>query len=99
MPEGTVYVGRGSRWGNPFPIGCTDWIPVDSSGVWSKEPHEPLTREQAIECFRHTTEFTAREYPGFYEVLRGKDLACWCKPGDPCHGDVLLDLANTQVAA
>jgi len=26
--------------------------------------------------------------------LRGKNLACWCKPGAPCHADVLLDLAN-----
>jgi hypothetical protein len=26
--------------------------------------------------------------------LRGKNLACWCKPGAPCHADVLLELAN-----
>lgn len=26
--------------------------------------------------------------------LRGHNLACWCKPGDACHCDVLLDLAN-----
>lgn len=26
--------------------------------------------------------------------LAGRDLACWCKPGDPCHADVLLELAN-----
>jgi hypothetical protein len=26
--------------------------------------------------------------------LRGKTLACWCKPG-PCHGDVLPNLAET----
>ena len=26
--------------------------------------------------------------------LRGKDLACWCKEGEPCHADVLLELAN-----
>jgi hypothetical protein len=26
--------------------------------------------------------------------LRGKNLACWCKLGDPCHADVLLELAN-----
>ena len=26
--------------------------------------------------------------------LRGKNLACYCKPGDPCHADVLLDIAN-----
>jgi len=25
--------------------------------------------------------------------LRGRDLVCWCAP-DPCHGDVLLRLAN-----
>ncbi len=29
--------------------------------------------------------------------LRGKDLACWCAPGDPCHADVLIELANRVV--
>lgn len=27
-------------------------------------------------------------------MLRGKNLACWCKSGMPCHADVLLELAN-----
>lgn len=27
-------------------------------------------------------------------TLRGHNLACWCKPGMPCHADVLLELAN-----
>jgi hypothetical protein len=26
--------------------------------------------------------------------LRGKNLACWCRPGTPCHADVLLRLVN-----
>jgi hypothetical protein len=26
--------------------------------------------------------------------LRGRTLACWCRPGDPCHADVLLEMAN-----
>lgn len=26
--------------------------------------------------------------------LRGKHLACWCRPGEPCHAEVLLELAN-----
>ena len=30
--------------------------------------------------------------------LRGKDLACWCKEGEPCHADVLLELANQPTA-
>jgi hypothetical protein len=26
--------------------------------------------------------------------LRGRTLACGCRPGDPCHADVLLEMAN-----
>lgn len=26
--------------------------------------------------------------------LRGKDLACWCPVDQPCHADVLIELAN-----
>ena len=29
--------------------------------------------------------------------LRGKNLACWCKPGTPCHADVLLEIANRPI--
>ena len=27
--------------------------------------------------------------------LRGRDLACWCRDGEPCHANVLIDLAQT----
>jgi len=26
--------------------------------------------------------------------LKGRDLACWCKPDESCHADVLLEIAN-----
>lgn len=29
--------------------------------------------------------------------LRGKNLACFCEPGEPCHADVLLELANRPI--
>lgn len=29
--------------------------------------------------------------------LRGKNLACRCGIGDPCHADVLLELANRPI--
>lgn len=32
---------------------------------------------------------------GAMDTLRGRDLACWCPLDQPCHADVLLDLANT----
>jgi hypothetical protein len=28
--------------------------------------------------------------------LRGKDLACYCPEGEPCHADVLLEIANSN---
>lgn len=31
--------------------------------------------------------------------LRGCNLACFCKPGDACHADVLLELANAAASA
>jgi hypothetical protein len=31
--------------------------------------------------------------------LEGKDLACRCKPGEPCHADVLLEFANRRKRA
>ncbi len=30
------------------------------------------------------------------EELRGKDVACWCPLTSPCHGDVLLYMANME---
>jgi len=30
------------------------------------------------------------------EELRGKVLGCWCSP-EPCHGDVLVELLNSEM--
>jgi Domain of unknown function (DUF4326) len=30
------------------------------------------------------------------DELRGKNLACWCPLNQPCHADVLLELANAN---
>jgi len=34
-----------------------------------------------------------------FAELRGKSLACWCEPGEPCHADVILERANAPVSA
>ena len=34
------------------------------------------------------------EFADRVAALRGKDLACWCPPDQPCHADVLLWAAN-----
>lgn len=83
MPENAVYVGRPTRWGNPFETAqeFRDWIehrvPV-GCGLPDFTRLAPL--RDWIES--HISE------------LRGRDLACWCAPGRRCHADVLLELAN-----
>jgi hypothetical protein len=93
MPEGAVYVGRPTRWGNPWSIGSTEWF-IEEGGLINREPHEPLTREQAIKSFSNSMSHDGYRAQLIREALAGKDLACWCPLDSPCHGDVLLDIAN-----
>jgi hypothetical protein len=46
----------------------------------------------AVEWFREWA--TVALEPSKIELLRGMDLACWCPLDQPCHADVLLELAN-----
>lgn len=51
----------------------------------------------ATRLFREKLELELREFPAVrteMEQLRGKDIACYCNAGEPCHGDVLLKMAN-----
>jgi Domain of unknown function (DUF4326) len=88
MPENTVVVTRGTKWGNPFVVN-----PHARYGSGSKHmPNVPDSTE-AVATFR---EYLA-ECPDLIAALpelRGKNLACFCKIGEPCHADVLLELAN-----
>ena len=82
-PLGAVVVSRPSKWGNRWRPGD-----VDVDGL------TPMTAARAVERYRMDV---ALGNPGRKEIvseLRGKDLACWCKPGAPCHADVLLEIAN-----
>ena len=81
MPEGAVYVGRPTRWGNPWTVGHTD--------PWSGEPMSPA---DAVAAYRYGMDTVSGH--GATIALRGLDLACWCPLDQPCHADVLLELAN-----
>jgi hypothetical protein len=89
MPEGAVYVGRGSKWGNPYPVGKGLWTPTG----WVAE----ASHEDAVASFTDDIRWGACDVPEPEEIraeLAGKDLACWCPLDQPCHADVLLELAN-----
>lgn len=57
--------------------------------------YQIVTPQQAVDLFRRWWEFEGFDVA----PLRGRDLACWCPLDQPCHGDVLLDLANREEGA
>jgi hypothetical protein len=84
-----VCVSRPSKWGNPF-----------SAALGSASKSEKASvRATSVAQFRRAlqTRDPALGF-GIEEVrkeLRGKNLACWCPLSEPCHADVLLEVANS----
>lgn len=132
MPEGAVYVGRPTRFGNPFQyrthyalarMPALDGSPWEYEGRISADGtrhdmHHPdgtitqhdiryMTRAETVETYARAL-ITPTPQLHIWRAggagwqltvaqvraeLAGKDLACWCDPGDPCHADVLLAVA------
>lgn len=140
MPEGALYVGRPSRWGNPFRIGTYTALArvpaaLDSGAPWEYEgrvsadgtrhdyfhPDGRVTRcevrymtpDEVVETYRRLLlgDLTpSMRSAGFrtpsrtlgYDAddvrreLHGRDLVCWCPEWQPCHADVLIEVANAR---
>ena len=102
MPEGAVYVGRPTKWGNPFVIGSNLPAVFVHDGVvvlwWTPRSDSAPTeaRREAVRLFREWAYGPGSGWEMLSE-LRGKDLACWCPLDQPCHADVLLEWANGEV--
>lgn len=113
MPPGAKYVGRPSRWGNPFriyrghsAIGPTwarareTWrhLPAQECLAGYVTSTKPLRPDAAVALYRDLLKARQRDEADrlrkWLAPLVGKDLACWCPLGEPCHADVLLELAN-----
>lgn len=100
MPKNAVYVGRPTKWGNPWSVkGVRAWL----ASVNVKETYSD--RERAENCAYQYELWLEKGLPvtnnkqrrfllGALAELRGKDLACWCPLNQKCHADVLLRLAN-----
>lgn len=96
MPPNTVCVTRPGPFGNPYRVG------EELASVPFVDADYPtrrfLTAEQAVQSFRDL--LTGPDFDPtilrekWINPLRGKNLACWCKPGAPCHADVLLEIVN-----
>lgn len=78
MPADTVKVDRSTRWGNPFK-------PAERT---------PEAMARSVEQFRRSLKADPILQAEVRGALRGKNLACWCPLGGPCHAEVLLACAN-----
>ena len=86
MPDNTVSVSRPGIFGNPF------------------KADDRCTQARAVELFEMWVNGNTERYPDLDErlnvllralpTLRGKNLACWCRSGTPCHAEVLIRLLN-----
>src|SRR5262245_52092599 len=89
MPAGTVKVDRTTKWGNPFKVGpgrAQDYAVNLFARMLQGQialVDEPSVDEQM--AYREMIRRDAHE-------LKGKNLACWCRPDQKCHADVLLQL-------
>ena len=80
VPEGAVYVGRPTVFGNPYKVGDPYVLGTIADSAF------------AVRLFQTYARIGIRL--GDIRSLRGKDLCCWCPLDQPCHADVLLELAN-----
>ncbi len=87
-------VTRPGRWGNPFSID-------ETAARYGLDREAAQARAVALcdQWLRGTldSQHSPGTPPSLADIraeLGGHNLACWCRPGTPCHADVLLALAN-----
>src|SRR3990170_4525421 len=78
MPYNAKYVGRPMIFGNPFLISSESDAQF-CVDAYRRWIHRP-SQARIVDLAK--------------KMLKGKDMACWCPLGQPCHADVLLDIAN-----
>lgn len=104
LPDGVIYVGRPTRWGNPFLAqrwGLERSVAVYADivrGIWNPTQFKELDDDDYASAYRLYSDwrkgFGTHPLEAARSELRGHDLCCWCRPGELCHADVLIAAAN-----
>lgn len=97
-----VNVTRPGPYGNPFFKGCGIGYGFFDEKMQSTQ-HDVSDPRVQVMWFRQRMADMRRHEPEKFEALvsklSGKNVACWCKTTDVCHGDVWLELAAEAVTA
>jgi hypothetical protein len=88
-------VTRPGKWGNPFTID-----EIASRYGPDRDAAQTRAVDLCSQWLRGTLDPTfSHGKPPDRQTIRtelgGHNLACWCKAGTPCQGDVLTELANS----
>lgn len=97
-PEGAVYVGRPTKWGNPFAVdrfGHKRAVNLHRSWLRGKLAALSLERlgfdPAEIDAMARLRSHVLADLP----YIAGRDLQCWCPLTSRwCHANTLLELAN-----
>lgn len=102
-PEGAVYVGRPTPFGNPFTVaGAREagYVGTDAelraacvAAYRSWIGGSPRDQDRYLSDGRW---YDRGEVRARLHELAGRELLCWCPLDQPCHADVLLRLANAE---
>ncbi len=105
-PPNTIYVGRGSKWGNPIKL-IGDQILIDVSYRDPNSKWKYYSKGNNVDVvqlyealFRDSfTDHNLQYWSDYFKCLdlselMGKNLMCYCSLDNVCHADVLLKLSN-----
>lgn len=104
-PLGAVYVGRPTRFGNPYRLHRQNngWAVQfsDNGGSVGTFHNTYEARRYATDAFRVWINLPEQADTRllFRALLHGRDLTCWCPENEPCHADVLLEIATEEPAS
>lgn len=87
MPENTVRVDRSTRFGNPFTA-------TDHGRAKAIYLYRQFIAGELGTALHPYLLVRRRKILDGLAALKGKNLACSCRLSEPCHADVLLELAN-----
>ena len=97
LPANTVCVDRTSKWGNPFRVVKEggEFVTYLNDFPYKRYDNKAKATACCIEKFKDYLAIQILSRRLDITELAGKNLACFCALDQPCHADVLLELANS----
>jgi hypothetical protein len=110
MPENTIYVGRPTKWGNPFKL-VGDMIYIDAGyrraniDKWVFYNYGTIDDVVALyellltnkyDCYNPDVLYWQNHFRKLdFSALKGSNLSCFCSLNQPCHVDAIMKHLNT----